>query len=138
VSSSAVVVADAIVGELNTHSFAMPFTAERKWAPARRREEIPGLSVFVIPGVVKLTPQGRRQIAQEITIAVMVQSVTQFDECAALLEEITHYLFQKRLVGAAAATYVESKMDLVVHEQIRDLGVYTGALSLVYRVTLEG
>lgn len=137
-TSSAIVVADAVVGELNGHAFSLSFAAERKWAPARRREEISGLAVFVIPGSVKLSPQGRRQLAQEITVAVVVQAPAQFDECAALLEEITHYLFEKRLAGAVKATYVESKLDLVVHDQIRDLGVYTGALSLVYRVTLEG
>jgi len=139
-------IAEAVVAEMNGHTFSQPFTAERRIRPRFNvaKGELKDLKVVVVHGpAIGAGLPGRKLADEQYTVMVAVlqkppeATATYFDPLMALVEEIRDYMAWRRLAAVDAVCIRWAFTDdLPFVADIADQsGAFTGGLTLTYRVS---
>lgn len=128
--------ADAVAAEIS----AGVVPAVRRYVPFGRLEDLDTLRVSVAPRTAAVDFLGRRsrQITVEIDVCVQIRGDdAAFDSALTMLEDIAAFMFARELAGAAWASYVGQGIDPIFNpEHAREHGVFTGVVTLRYRVAV--
>jgi len=135
-------IADALVAELNGHSFSLPFTAVRAYVPQYELSEMNTLHVTVVPKSRTKAAAGRVPRTSEHTIDVAVQKklagegTSDADPLMGLVEEIDAYFdIGKRLASYPNAVCVAvANQPIFSPEHFEQFRQFTSVLSLTFRV----
>lgn len=138
-SSTILIISDAVVTSLNGASFSMPFTAARRLVPTFDLPELAALQVSVVPRSLARTASGRRDSWLDCTVDIGVQKQVAGDADAdaliALTEEIAEHLSHQRLIGAPEAAWLTTATDpLIAAEHLDQQRAFTSVVSVTYRV----
>ena len=104
-SSALIDIADAVVAELNTAVFSLPFTAERVYVPSLSAQELGTLKVVVVPRSEEGTIANRNATQHEYTVDVGIltkvaqPTPVQIDPLMLLAQEIGDYFRFRTLAG---------------------------------------
>ena len=131
-------VADAIVTELNGHSFSQPFTSARGYLPTFDLQEMGELKVTVVPKEDDGKLDTRTASTHDYAIDIGVQKKppaidnTDLDPLMLLVQEIAdHFLFGKQ---AAGATLISPTVRvLYLQEHLQKLRQFTSVITLTFR-----
>jgi len=132
-------IADAVVAELNDHTFSESFTATRAWAPAFDLIDMANIHVTVVPRTVESATESRTTARREYAIDVAVQkrvaNDSESDVLAALAREIAAFFERRRLAAHPAAIWVREENDPVaLPEHLQQMNQFTGIVRLSYIV----
>jgi len=130
--------ADAIVTELNGHTFSLPFTSERGYLPTFDLQEMDELKVTVVPKEDDGKLDTRTASTHDYAIDIGVQKKppaidnTDLDPLMLLVQEIAdHFLFGKQ---AAGATLISPTVRvLYLQEHLQKLRQFTSVVALTFR-----
>ncbi len=130
--------ADAIVTDLNGHSFSQPFTAERGYLPTFELPELGTLQVTVVPkeddGKLDTRASSSHAYAIDIGIQKKPPAIenTDLDPLMLLVQEIAdHFLFGKQ---AAGATLIAPTVRILyLQEHLQKLRQFTSVVALTFR-----
>ena len=131
-------VADAIVTELNGHSFSQPFAAARGYLPTFDLTEMNELKVTVVPKEDDGKLDTRTASTHEYAIDIGVQKKpptienTDLDPLMLLVQEIAdHFLFGQQ---AAGATLISPTVRILyLQEHLQKLRQFTSVIALTFR-----
>ena len=138
-SSEIIDIADAIVAELNDHSFSVSFVSTREYAPEFELKELAELKVTVVPRGLErnIAGRGSRQNDYQVDIAIQ-KRVANNDDCdnlMGLVQEIVEYLDDKTLSDYPTARWFKTNNDpIFAPDHIQDKRCFTSILTLAYRV----
>lgn len=137
-------VADALVAELNGHTFGQSFTASRKYLPSIVRREITGLSVVVVPAIQARAIKNHAATTKTVQIDIGIQcNVNPADNTAVdphmdLLEEIENFLEFRPLATMASAKWTASEMipgaEAGYNPAHINESMFTGIVRVSYRI----
>lgn len=133
-------IADAVVAELNEHSFSLDFTAERAYLPRYELEEMETLRVTVVPSSVQITTVSRagEQYDYGIDMGVQKRRTTtddaELDGLMDLVEEIADHFTGLTLADPAAACVEVVNNPIYAPEHLDEMRQYTSVLTLVFRM----
>lgn len=141
----AVQIADAVVVELNAHTFSQPFTAVRAYLPEYKLEEMGTLHVTVVPAEFSGEPSDRSRDREEHKLHVAVQQrfkpqdgavpLVSLDGLMGLTEEIRDYLRDRRLNGYPQARRIKTENKPIYDpKHLAELNQFTGLLIFTYQV----
>ena len=130
--------ADAIVTDLNGHSFSQPFTAERGYLPTFELPELGDLKVIVVPKEDDGKLDTRTASTHDYAIDIGVQKKpptidnADLDPLMLLVQEIAdHFLFGQQ---AAGATLIAPTVRvLYLQEHLQKLRQFTSVITLTFR-----
>ena len=138
-------IADAVVAELNGHTFSQPFTAARMYRPLFDLKELSTLHVTVAPAGFTVEPIDRARNQEEYVIDVAVQQApdpldnAHLDPLAGLVEEVAAFFRLRRPTTYSAAICVKAALApgsdrgfLVEH--MDEMRLFTSILALTFRV----
>ena len=135
-------IADAVVAELNSHTFSQPFTAQRFYRPVFDLGEMQTLHVSVVPKGVTIERADRSRNQYDFAIDVAVQQKFQtgdnaeLDALMALVEEIADFFRLRRLTAYQDAVWVRTdNVPVYAPEHLEELRQFTSVLTLTFRVT---
>jgi hypothetical protein len=131
-------VADAIVTELNGHSFSQPFTAARGYLPTFDLQEMGELKVTVVPkeddGKLDTRTASTHDYAIDIGIQKKPPKVenAELDPLMLVVQEIAdHFLFGKE---AAGTTLISPTVRILyLQEHLQKLHQFTSVITLTFR-----
>lgn len=139
--SVAVSIAEAVVTELNGHTFSKPFTSERNFVPKFDLKDLKTLKVVVVPRgrVLSIADRSRSQQDYAIDIGILQKlngtSAEQVDPMIAFVEEIADFFRGKRLAGYPDAAWFKTEHSpLYDVEHLDQLRQFTSVMSVSYRV----
>jgi hypothetical protein len=130
--------ADAIVSELNGHTFSQAFTAQRGYLPTFELQELDRLKVTVVPKEDEGRLDSRSSSAHDYAIDIGIQKKPKtidnkyLDPLMYLAQEIADFfLFGKR---PAAATLVAPQVRILyLQEHLLTLRQFTSVVTLTFR-----
>lgn len=130
--------ADALVADLNAHSFSQPFQAVRGYLPTFELQEMNALKVTVVPREDSGKLDTRTSSAHEMAIDIGVQKKpatidnTNLDPLMYLVQEIVDYfLFGKRPGGA---TLINPQVRILyLQEHLHKFRQFTAVLTLTFK-----
>jgi len=138
-------IADAVVAELNGHTFSLSFTAARMYRPLFDLKELSTLHVTVAPAGFTVEPLDRARNQEEYVIDVAVQQApdpldnAHLDPLAGLVEEIAAFFRLRRPATYATAICIKAALApgsdrgfLVEH--LDEMRLFTSILALTFRV----
>ena len=133
-------IADAVVAELNAHTFSPAFTAVRTYLPVYDLAEMADLHVTVVPKGVTSQQASRDASQFEISVDIAVQKKlatgdnSEIDPLMDLAEEIAEFLRQRRLAAFPAAAWVRTEHVAVYSpEHLEQFRQFTSVMTVVYR-----
>jgi len=142
-------IADAVVADLNAHTFTIAFTSARKWLAELKLAEVSDtLHVTIVPGTLAQTPATRtkRQADCQIQIGVRKRPPSLadaaghvknslIDPLANLVQEIDDFLAtQQTLTTLAGVVWIASELTLPFSaEHLASWNQFTSVLTLTYR-----
>ena len=131
-------VADAVVTELNDHSFSQPLTAERGYLPTFELPEMNELKVTVVPkeddGKLDTRTSSTHEYAIDIGIQKKPPTIDNddLDPLMLLTQEVAdHFLFGKEAAGATLIS--PSIRILYLQEHLHKLRQFTAVVTLTFR-----
>jgi hypothetical protein len=134
-------IADAVVTELNGHTFSQPFTAQRFYRPVFDLAEMSVLHVSVVPRgmTIERLDRSRNQHDMQIDIAVQKKCQTcdnaELDALMALVEEIADFFRLRRLTAYPNAVWVRTEnVPVYAPEHLEEYRQFTSVLTLTFRV----
>jgi len=135
-------IADAVVAELNGHTFSLPVTAVRAYVPQYELAEMNTLHVTVVPKGRTKSAVGRVPRTSEHTLDVAVQKklagegTVDADPLMGLVEEIdTYFDIGKRLASYPNAVCVAvANLPIFAPDHFEQFRQFTSVLSLTFRV----
>lgn len=134
-------IADAVVTELNGHTFSQAFTAVRHYRPLFNLADMQSLHVTVVPKAVSVERLDRTSHQEDYQVDVAVQKKvdavdnTTLDPLTALVQEVADFLRGRRLAGLPAAICVADRNEpIYAPEHLDDLRQFTSVLTFTYRV----
>jgi hypothetical protein len=134
-------IADAVVAELNSASFSLPFTAVRHYQPTFDLMEMKTLHVSVVPrSLLAANAVDRNQASVDYLIDVGVQQKTDMSQAAldslmALVEEIADHFRGKPLAGYPVARCMVVKNEPIYFpDHLERLRQFTSVVTLTFRV----
>ena len=134
-------IADAVVAELNGHTFSQPFEAARHYRPQFDLAQMQSLHVSVVPKGVTSEIQSRARTQNDYQVDVAVQKKigeeADLDSLMALVEEIADHVRFKRLTlaGGGEAVWMRTENQPVyAPEHLDELRQFTSVLVLTFRV----
>lgn len=142
----AVPLADAIVAELNAHTFDPPFTATRSWAPTQKLKDSAPLRVTVAYASAVLAKADRVTVEGEHSVEIGIQQHlgkgaadnAAVDPLVALVEAVNLYLQKQPLTAMPQASWVRAAiLTPCLAEHIRELNVFSGVLQVTYKIIHE-
>lgn len=143
--------ADAVVSELNGHSFTQTFAAARFYRPMFKPETLETLRVSVVPKAIKNAAINRTKCEYEVSIDVAVQKKltnqaaddgpdenelqnAELDPLLALVEEIDTYLRLKRFASPDAGWIRSELAPIYLPDHLQQQRVFTSVLTITYLV----
>ena len=134
-------IADAVVTELNGHTFSQPLTAVRYYRPVFDLAEMSALHVSVVPKAVAIERLNRSRHQEDYQVDVAVQKKVDavdnatLDPLTALVQEVADFLRGRRLAAYPGAVCVGVRNEpIYAPEHLDDLRQFTSVLTLTYRV----
>lgn len=132
-------IADAVVAELRTGTFAPAFVPVRRLLPVRELSELDELRVTVIPRAMESVPLARTTEKRTFTIDIGVQQRVGQDvehDAAVVMgvaEEIAEFLRNRPLTGKKEASYIGHGIDPIYSpEHLEELRVATSVITVRY------
>ena len=132
-------IADAVVTELNGHSFSQPFTAARAYLPVFDLKEMKDLHVTVVPKGLELSTAGRGLAQSDVQIDVAVQKKlasadnAEIDALMGLVQEIAEFIRATGRFGDAVWVKTEN-LPIYSPEHLGELRQFTSVLTLTLKV----
>lgn len=130
--------ADAIVTDLNGHSFSQPFTAERGYLPTFELPELGDLKVTVVPKEDDGKLDTRASSSHEYVVEVGIQKKPptigkdELDPLMLLTQEVADFfLFGRRPGGATLVS--PSIRILYLQDHLHKLRQFTSVVTLTFR-----
>ena len=137
-------IADAVVNELNSAKFSLPFTAARAYAPRFDLSELATLTVTVVPKALGIAVVSRSARQREYQVDVAVQQRVavadtgevdplEVDPLMALAQEIAEHF--EALVVETDPEAVCTKIDndpIYIPEHLRERRLFTSVLTLTF------
>jgi hypothetical protein len=134
-------IADAVVTELNAHTFSQAFTAVRHYRPIFDLAEMQDLHVTVVPKglAMQRADRTRHQVDYEIDVAIQqkvaVVDAATLDPLMGLVEEVIDYFRNARLAAVPEAVCMGVRNEPVyAPEHLDELRQFTSVLTLTFRV----
>jgi len=134
-------IADAVVAEMNGHTFSQVFTAVRTYDTTLPLEDAGTLRVTVVPKALAEEVASRTTDQVDYVVDVGVRkkpasvSNAEMDPLVALVEEIRAFFRRRRLAAYPGAMCVRTPIEPVfAPEHLREYGQFTSILSLTFRV----
>lgn len=139
--SESVLLADAVVTELNEQTFSMPFTAERRLLPSFELKELTNLQVTVVPKAIESTNASRVARQSDYQVDVGVQKKlsgdidVQLPPLMALVEEIADLLAKRKLTNRPEAVWVGCQNDPIYSPgHLAETRTFLSLLTITYRL----
>jgi len=134
-------IADAVVAELNGHTFSQALTAVRYYRPVFDLGEMQTLHVSVVPKGVTIERADRSRNQYDFAIDVAVQKkfetgdAAELDPLMSLVEEIADFFRLRRLTSYPDAIWVRTdNVPVYAPEHLEEFRQFTSVLSLTFRV----
>jgi hypothetical protein len=134
-------IADAVVTEMNGHTFSQAFTAARSYDTTLDLKDAKALHVTVVPKAVveEAASRSAEQMDYILDVAVRLKpeavSNSALDPLVGLVEEIAAFFRRRRLTAYPGAICTKAPVEPVFSpEHLREYGQFTGILSLTFRV----
>jgi hypothetical protein len=134
-------IADAVVTELNGHTFSQTLTAVRYYRPVFDLGEMKTLHVSVVPKGVTIERADRSHNQYDFAIDVAVQKklssgdATELDPLMSLVEEIADFFRLRRLASCSSAIWVRTdNVPVYAPEHLEEFRQFTSVLTLTFRV----
>lgn len=134
-------VADAVVAELNSKSFSLPFTAQRHYQPHYELADLKTLHVTVIPNGITTAILGRGGTQRDVAIDIAVQQKltketnTDLDPLLALAEAIAESFQAKRLTNYPTAIWKQSDFRAIYSaEHLHQNRQFTSVMTITFRI----
>ena len=134
-------IADAVVAEMNGHTFSQPFTAVRTYDTTLPLEDAGTLRVTVVPKALadEVASRTTDQVDYVVDVGVRKKpasvSNAEMDPLVTLVEEIRTFFRRRRLAALPGAMCIRTPIETVfLPEHLREYGQFTSILSLVFRV----
>jgi hypothetical protein len=139
-------IADSIVTILNAGTFTPTFTAVLEMVPYKKLEDIGSARVVVVPRDVSYEVTARKIRLEEFGIDIGIQSKLTGPETGddaaiktmvTLTESIKRHMY-RRDITAYGAHWIASENDPIYDvEMLRNLRVFSTAISLTYRTMVD-
>lgn len=138
-SAIAIQIADAVVAEINGHTFSQPFTAQRFYRPEFDRKEMATLHVSVLPSETTMASLGRNQVQQDYSVEIGVQKkaveIADLDALMTLVEEIGDFFKCRRLAQYPSAIWLRmDNVPIYRPDHLETLKQFTSVLKITFRV----
>ena len=134
-------IADAVVAELNGHTFSQSLVAVRYYRPVFDLGEMRTLHVSVVPKGVTIERADRSRNQYDFAIDVAVQKkfekgdAAELDPLMALVEEVADFFRLRRLAAYPDAVWVRTdNVPVYAPEHLEEFRQFTSVLSLTFRV----
>jgi len=134
-------IADAVVTELNGHTFSRALTAVRYYRPVFDLGEMQTLHVSVVPKGVTIERADRSRNQYDFAIDVAVQKkfetgdAAELDPLMTLVEEIADFFRLRRLTSYPDAVWVRTdNVPVYAPEHLEEFRQFTSVLTLTFRV----
>ena len=134
-------IADAVAASLNSGSFSLPFTAERRYQPSFVLAEMETLRVSVVPKSVTITTATRQHSFHDCAVDIGVQKKVNPEEQAetdvllGLVDELIAHLRGKRLDDVPEAAWLSITHEpIFAADHLDQKHVLTRVLTVTYRV----
>jgi hypothetical protein len=133
-------IADAVVAELNGHSFSVTLAAVRAYLPQFDLAEMDALHVTVVPKSLASEIAGRNLLQTDYTIDLAVQEKpadlanATLDGLMGLVQEIADYFALRVLASPAACCIKIENSPIYSIEHLGTLRQFTSVLSLTFRL----
>lgn len=136
-----VALADAVVSELNSEGWSLPFAARRLYRPRFMPVDLKTLQVSVVPRGLLIEGANRIEDSHQYQIDVAIQqkldaeTVEEIDLLVGLVEEIARHFRWRRLAAMPSALCVKVENEPVYSiEHLEELRCFTSILTLSFRV----
>jgi hypothetical protein len=141
----AVQIADAVVAELNAHTFSQLFCAVRAYLPEYKLEEMGTLHVTVVPAEFSGEPSDRSRDREEHKLHVAVQQrfkpqdgavpVANLDGLIGLTEEIRDSLRNQPLTDCPGARRIKTENKPIYDpKHLAEFNQFTGLVAFTYQM----
>ena len=134
-------IADAVMAELNGHTFSQALTAVRYYRPVFDLGEMQTLHVSVVPKGVTIERADRSRNQYDFAIDVAVQKkfeagdAAELDPLMTLVEEIGDFFRLRRLAAYPDAVWVRTdNVPVYAPEHLEEFRQFTSVLTLTFRV----
>lgn len=134
-------IADAVVAELNGHTFSQALTARRFYRPLFDLKDMAALHVSVVPKGVTIERADRSRNQEDYQVDVAVQKkfstgdAAELDPLMALVQEIADFFRLRRLAAYPGATWLKTEnAPVYAPEHIDEYRQFTSVLTLAFRV----
>jgi len=134
-------IADAVVAEMNGHTFSQAFTAVRTYDTTLPLEDAGTLRVTVVPKALteEVASRTTDQVDYAIDVGVRKKpasvSNAELDLLVALVEEIRSFFRRRRLTAYPGAMCIRTPIEPVfAPEHLREYGQFTSILGLTFRM----
>ena len=134
-------IADAVVAEMNGHTFSQALTAVRYYRPVFDLAEMSALHVSVVPRGVTIERADRSRNQYDFAIDVAVQKkfeagdAAELDPLMSLVEEIADFFRLRRLTSYPDAIWVRTdNVPVYAPEHLEEFRQFTSVLTLTFRV----
>ena len=134
-------IADAVVTELNGHTFSQTLAAVRYYRPVFDLGEMSVLHVSVVPKGVTTTRADRSGCQEDFAIDIAVQQKldsgdnAELDALMALVQEIADFFRLRRLVEYPDAMWIGTEnVPVYAPDHLEEFRQFTSVLTLTYRV----
>lgn len=139
--STIVNLADAVVSELNSEEWSLPFAARRLYRPRFAPVDLKTLQVSVVPRALLMEGANRTEDSYQYQIDVAIQqkldaeTVEEIDLFVGLVEEIARHFRWRRLAAMPTALCVKVENEPVYAiEHLEELRCFTSILTLSFRM----
>ena len=134
-------IADAVVAEMNGHTFSQTFTAQRHYRPIFDLAEMQDLHVTVVPKGLAIERLDRSRNQHDVQVDIAVQKKCQaadnaeLDPLMVLVEEIADFFRIRRLAVCPEAVWIRTEnVPIYAPEHLDELRQFTSVLTLTFRV----
>jgi len=133
--------ADAVVSELNTEGWSLPFAARRLYRPRFEPADLMVLQVSVVPRGFVIEAESRVDDSRYYQIDISVQqklnteTIEEIDPLLGLVEEIARHfrLWRPAAMPSAVCAKVENEPVYAV-EHLDELRCFTSIITLSFRI----
>jgi len=134
-------IADAIVTELQSHTFSEPIVVARRVLPEYELAELKELTVTVVPKSVQITNITRQSSSFDVAVDIGIQQKIGKDTDAEIMRlsgvvtELVSYLNRRPLTGLPVVQFKSIANEPVyVPEHLSQSRLFTSVLTLSYKV----
>lgn len=132
-------IADAVVADLNSHPFSLPFTAVRTYLPRYKLENLTAIQVSVVPKDDVGQRASRAQWQQDYKLDLAIQQrlaaneQEQMDQLILLGQELADYFKDHNPVGDQATLVECGYSPLFDPDHLEQFKTLTTVLNLTFR-----